>query len=84
MESNKLINPTQCPECASTNIVLDKDYGRLPILLQFAGMAGLSGDLHCQDWVCRACSHDWRVAETYGESLFQITASGEVVKKGGA
>jgi len=41
-----------------------------------------AGDWHLQDWICRSCGYDWRVAEVFGETEFLID-KGELKRKDG-
>jgi hypothetical protein len=51
--------------------------------MQSDATIAFAGDWQIQDWICRSCSCDWRVAEVFGESEFVID-KGELKRKDGA
>ena len=55
---------------------------RRPTVVQYDATMAFAGDWHIQDWICRSCSYDWRVAEVFGESEF-VMDKGELKRKDG-
>ena len=82
VDSNMKLNPAQCPKCRSNDVTLEEDYGRRPTVVQCDATIAFAGDWHIQDWICRSCNYDWRVAEVFGESEFLID-KGELKRKDG-
>jgi C4-type Zn-finger protein len=82
VDSNTKLNPAQCPKCGSNDVKLEEDYGRRPTVVQYDVTIAFAGDWHLQDWICRSCGYDWRVAEVFGESEFLID-KGELKRKDG-
>lgn len=82
MQSNIELNPTRCPKCKSNDVQLEEDYGRRPTVIQYDATMAFAGDWQIQDWICRSCSYDWRVAAVFGESEFVID-KGELKRKDG-
>jgi len=83
VDSNMKLNPAQCPKCKSNDVKLEEDYGRRPTVMQCDATIAFAGDWQIQDWICRSCNYDWRVAEVFGESEFLID-KGELKRKDGA